>query len=380
MLTLEKYSGSGSRHTCPACGRAKQFTLYIDAETGRYLANDVGRCNRESSCGYHYTPKEYFADNPGAISVSKMSVFKRVSKQDSNHKTRLERGYEGRFQTKKPDCIDIDHLLQTLTDYDQNSFVQFLLKLFPYDDPSDLIQTVKEYCIGTKDGFTVFPTISKIGKICKAKLIKFDPATGKRIKDGYSISSLESILKREGKLKKDFETDKDVFFGEHLSRKYAALPIAIVESEKSAVIGSICQGVFPDMVWLAAGSKQWLKANRLERLGRDRKIFLYPDADGFDKWQGIASDASKVGLTVKVSNLIEKRATSEAKAKQVDLADYLINEQQKRNDAANREAFRDLIEERLAIMTIDGGMSDEQAEAEIIASGFYAEAIRAVLE
>ena len=24
----------------------------------------VGRCNHESGCGYHYTPKQYFIDNP----------------------------------------------------------------------------------------------------------------------------------------------------------------------------------------------------------------------------------------------------------------------------------------------------------------------------
>ncbi len=383
---LEKYHGSGSRHTCPACGRARKFSRYIDTETGRYIADNVGRCDRESSCGYHYTQKQYFADNPGAGNVYKMSGFKRVSKPGSNRENGLERGDEARFQTKKPDYLKKAHLLDTLTDYDRNSFVQFLLRLFPFD-PEDVWQSVKDYLIGTKDSFTVFPTISRIGNVCKAKLMKFDIETGsngKLRKQGiYCIDSLEAKLKKAGDLKEDFETDKEVFFGGHLLAKYPDLPIAIVEAEKSAVIGSICKGVFPDMVWLAAGSKQWLKLERLQRLaqlGRNRTIILYPDADGFGKWQTIASDARKQGLTVNVSDLIERSATDADRATGCDLADYLISEQARRNDPAIREAFRDLIEERIAIMTIDGGMSEEQAEAEILASGLYQDAIRPKLK
>lgn len=134
--------------------------------------------------------------------------------------------------------------------------------------------------------------------------------------------------------------------------------------------------MFPDLVWLATGSKQSLTADHIRRLGRDRKVFLYPDADGFAQWQMIASDASRLGCQVQVSRLIETLATNAEKDDQVDLADYLIAEQRRRNDPANREAFLDLIEERIAIMTIDGGLSEEDAEATIIKSGYYDYAIR----
>ncbi len=396
MLTLEKYKGSGSRHTCPACRRAKKFTRYIDTETGRYIADHVGRCDRESSCGYHYKPKEHFAANPGLSLGNEFYPFFRtfrtkktmdspfgiLRKSDSQKLTKLNTGVAlGNFTKPyfpKPDHIEKRHLIETLSNYQRNGFVQFLLGHFPCD-PEDVWQAAREYLIGTKDGFTVFPTITKTGKVCKAKLMKFDPATGKRLKEDYAISSLQSMLKKAGDLKEDFETDKDVFFGEHLLTRYPNLPIAIVEAEKTTVIACICKGVFPDMVWLAAGSKQWLKVERLKKLGRERTIILYPDADGFELWQSIASDARKSGFAVNVSNLIEKRATDAAKREQVDLADYLIELQRQRNDPANREAFRDLIEERLAIMTIDGDLTLEQAEAEIESSGFYPNAIRSCL-
>ncbi len=261
--------------------------------------------------------------------------------------------------------------------------MQFLLGLFPFD-AQDVWTSLAAYRIGTKDGFTVFPTITKSGKVCKAKLIKFNTETGKRIKDGYSTSSLEYCLKKEGKIQSEFFTDKEVFFGEHLLSKYPDLPIAIVESEKSAVIGSICDGVFPEMVWLACGSGDWLKTERLLRLGRNRTIWLFPDADTngrwFSKWQRVASDARLHGLSVNVSDLIENRATDAERASGADLADYLICLQLERNDPANREAFRDGIEERLAILTIDGGLTQEQAEAQITATGFYQDAIQSALE
>src|SRR2546423_1332965 len=60
--TLEKYKGKRTRHTCPNCGVRKEFTRYLDTQTGDYLAKHVGRCNREVNCGYHYTPKQYFSD------------------------------------------------------------------------------------------------------------------------------------------------------------------------------------------------------------------------------------------------------------------------------------------------------------------------------
>lgn len=59
---LQKYSGPKSRHTCPECGGKHCFTLYVDTE-GHILDESVGRCDHESSCGYHYTPSEYFRDH-----------------------------------------------------------------------------------------------------------------------------------------------------------------------------------------------------------------------------------------------------------------------------------------------------------------------------
>ncbi len=61
--TLQQYSGKKTRHTCPQCSKPHQFTRYININTGEYINNKVGKCNREVKCGYHYSPSEYYKDN-----------------------------------------------------------------------------------------------------------------------------------------------------------------------------------------------------------------------------------------------------------------------------------------------------------------------------
>ena len=62
---LERYRGRSTRHVCPQCGRKNVFTRYVDTENNNiYISEKVGKCNRLDKCGYHYTPHQYFTDNP----------------------------------------------------------------------------------------------------------------------------------------------------------------------------------------------------------------------------------------------------------------------------------------------------------------------------
>src|SRR5258705_8982139 len=74
---LEPYKGMNTRYRCPSCQQKdKTFSPYIDMETGDHLHPSVGRCNRESKCGYHYTPKQYFQ----AIGISFDTLQPKASK------------------------------------------------------------------------------------------------------------------------------------------------------------------------------------------------------------------------------------------------------------------------------------------------------------
>ena len=60
---LQKYR-PGSKTVCPECGRKSCFTRYIDEAGEISFPDSVGMCDHIKSCSYHYTPKEYFRDNP----------------------------------------------------------------------------------------------------------------------------------------------------------------------------------------------------------------------------------------------------------------------------------------------------------------------------
>ena len=60
---LEKYRPN-SKLTCPQCKKLRCLVHYVDDQGIIKFPNYVGRCDHENSCGYHYTPKDYFHDNP----------------------------------------------------------------------------------------------------------------------------------------------------------------------------------------------------------------------------------------------------------------------------------------------------------------------------
>lgn len=65
---LQKYR-PGSKTTCPSCGKSRCFVRYIDEQGSISFPGNVGKCDHENSCGYHYTPKEYFNDNPDVLEM-----------------------------------------------------------------------------------------------------------------------------------------------------------------------------------------------------------------------------------------------------------------------------------------------------------------------
>ena len=96
---LEKYRGISTRYTCPQCGRKHTFTRYIDTENNnQYLSDKVGKCNRLDKCGYHYTPRQYFTDNPCKRENRYECSFVRTNRE--NERTNANRGSSRPAQMK----------------------------------------------------------------------------------------------------------------------------------------------------------------------------------------------------------------------------------------------------------------------------------------
>jgi hypothetical protein len=81
--TLDK---SSKKFSCPNCTK-RTFVKYVEIETGNYLADNFGRCDRESKCGYQAHPptakKAYLIDFISLKSINRQSIkrswFKRLN-------------------------------------------------------------------------------------------------------------------------------------------------------------------------------------------------------------------------------------------------------------------------------------------------------------
>jgi hypothetical protein len=295
---LEPYKGMNTRYRCPSCQqRDKTFSLYIDTETGEHIHPSVGRCNRESNCGHHYTPKQYFQDNNISF--------------DTQPKANKPRPVIP--QQKPVSFIPVEIFKASLKAHDTNHFVKFLINLFGVEIASEL---VSRYFIATSkywNGATVFWQIDTQGKVRTGKIMLYSPTTGKRVKNlELPVYWVHKAIKQP-----EFEL-RQCLFGEHLLIDKTK-PVAIVESEKTAVIASV---YLPQFVWVAVGSLTNLNAERC-RILKGRTVTLFPDLNGFDKWSSKAKELSQLA-TFTVSDLLECKATEAEKKQGFDLADYLI--------------------------------------------------------
>mgnify|MGYP003418270871 CR=1 FL=1 len=94
-------------------------------------------------------------------------------------------------------------------------------------------------------------------------------------------------------------------------------PIALVESEKTAIISS---GLMPQYLWLATGGKSQLSQEILSILA-GRKTIAFPDIDGYEEWKKKLS-AAEIDITV--SDIRQRYATEEQRKAHIDIADLLI--------------------------------------------------------
>ena len=279
--SLEKYKGRSTRHICPNCERPLTFARYVD-EQGNHIANNVGRCNREDKCGYHLTPSEYFKD------------------KGMNYTPTIK------FEPKPlPPTDFIPEKMMVRSLKTDNFFLRFLMKYF---EPLQIAYRVDKYRIGdTKDGRIIYWQIDDKERVRTGKMMLYNPETGRRVKN---VKNSFDWVHRH--VKNPFQLEQ-CLFGLRLIKEEK--PIAIVESEKSAIIADL---VIPSYTWMATGGKQNF---RLMEAVKGRDVTLFPDLGAFEDWSGYAA---KNGF--KISNLLEQVATDKERQNGLDIADYLIKQ------------------------------------------------------
>lgn len=203
---LDRKRGRAYIHICPRCGK-RDLRRYVDTDTGQYLNDKVGRCNREIKCGYHYKPREYFADNwwlkddEATTNNYARQPVKPESKKNVTH-----------------ECLPIKAVYARCQDERRiNSYTRWLVRLYGEEA---LLDIIRKYNIGTvkdaKDS-VIFWQIDTEGKVRTGKIMYYNEQTGKRIKDGSKPKAdwIHARLERVGQLSADFEL-KQCLYGKHL--------------------------------------------------------------------------------------------------------------------------------------------------------------------
>lgn len=310
---LQKYR-PGSKISCPACGKARCFTRYIDDEEEISFPDSVGICDHINSCGYHYSPKEYFQDHP--------EVLKMRAERPSMPNRRAMAPKPIQDNSFSPSYIPKDDMMKSLTHYEMNPLFNYLKNVFNEDRTMAIM---KSYCIGTSrkwGGSAVFWQVDIAGNVRTGKIMLYDSSTGHRVKEPHSyVCWVHSQLKLP-----DFHL-KQCLFGEHLLAKSPTMPVGIVESEKTAII---CSAFVPDILWLATGGMNGCFNAETMSVLRDRNVTLFPDLGAYEIWSQKASILSGICQRVVVSDLLEKNATDEQRSRGLDLADFFLEEPTKR--------------------------------------------------
>lgn len=208
-----------------------------------------------------------------------------------------------------PDFIHPYELLNTIPNPGNNPLFIFLSTIFNKDA---LLAQFKLYNVGTLDDHVIFWQVDKDTYVRSGKYIKYK-SDGHRDKD-FNAWWHHKKTKDYKPILPDFNLVQ-CFFGEHLINEDIRKPIAIVESEKTAIIASLFMTKY---VWLACGSKYGLNDVKCAVLA-NRSVTLFPDLGATDEWRQIARK-----MSYSINDCLETIATEEERKNGLDLADYLL--------------------------------------------------------
>jgi hypothetical protein len=353
--TLDKGS---KKYLCPNCTK-KTFVKYVETDTGNYLTDDFGKCDREQNCKYQKAPpkgtKCYFVpilslksisdkatkitDANGIINIIPKSQILEQTKNDcwitewflknstiqyASNEAKYFYSTVSSFVNEVKEVVQPQqakytfHSLELLNEMyfekpQIDNLTEYLKLRFAIDEVTNAMQNY--FITGTNhfwSNSTVFWQINDKEQIQACKIMQYDRFTGKRIKEPYNhINWLHKATDEP-----DFNLNQ-CLFGLHRINEDYQKTIAIVESEKTAIIMSI---LLPHYIWIATGSKGNFKFEMLKPI-KKRNIVSYPDKGEYNNWLNKATELNAIGFKIAVSDLIEQTEYENG----FDLADYYLN-------------------------------------------------------
>lgn len=322
MNTLNTYPTEllrgSKKFICPSCGERK-FVPEVFTGTADFINERlVGKCERINSCGYHYTAKQYFAENPD-----------KKQQRPENSKYIINQGTA--FQQSPIEYVSIDYVEKSMQGFKTSHFAKFIITLLGETVGTNILE---KYRVGRSKNDNgkacLFWQIDEANNVRYGKIMCYDATSGKRRKD---ISPVKVPVVPQHFLQ--------TFFGCHLLAEYPNKPVAIVESEKTAIIASF---FMPQYNWLATGGASGCKWGEYQvyKVLNGKEVVLFPDfgyfsrpsskpqnewETCFDKWSDkAASIAEKMQCKITVSKVLENALTEDERLQGSDIADFLIKQ------------------------------------------------------
>lgn len=179
-------------------------------------------------------------------------------------------------------------------DYNRNIFTYWYGKLpWNQEQRKRMAQTLWMYCVGCwHDGRVVFWQIDHNGIPRAAKLMKYETDGHRYHEKKGEKNSTGWLYNQDGYrdiCQPNEHTILKPLFGAHLLKRYPQATINVVESEKTALIMANYYGCPESQLWLACGGLKFLNLDAMQVLiDQGRKVWLWPDKDGIEKWREVA--------------------------------------------------------------------------------------------
>lgn len=237
-----------------------KLQTYRQFEVGRYRANVTCPCGKDNKKGIFATQKGYKGQPVGHCFSCNQDFW---NKNDTklNFKELI-------VEDILPLCsCEINQVLETFDTELRSDFAKWICKILGEDEA---IKVVERYFLGVDDDNNViFWQIDRKNGVRTGKVMSYG-LDGKR----RGVPSWRH--------QKDCKLNQ-CFFGEHLIENYD-LPLAVVESEKTACLMSYFN---PAFIWLACGSAGNLQDWKCVGI-EEFEVTLFPDHNQYYSWKKIA--------------------------------------------------------------------------------------------
>ena len=233
---------------------------------------------------------------------------------------------------------------------EENTLVRWLRNGIGWDQcqRQRIDKVLEAYHLGTNrhNGMTIFWQIDEQQRVRTGKMMLYYPAdhekAGHRDRDTrYNFDWVHSALSRRWDDERHemtydppypfpdiYDPSKQepiqTLFGMHLLNAYGqAGQVNIVESEKTAIIMATAYGNHSGDVWMACGGIEMLNRERLAPIIKQhRRIVLYPDRDGIDRWRAKAENLHYDRLHINAEPVL--KWWREGDGEKADVADVVV--------------------------------------------------------